>query len=154
MVVVSSLVALTAVATAAWAPAGVANSPRGTVALRGGVEATVRLSPANCTTGPGLTFLLDGVKGGSWDLLFLHASKPVGKRAAARIDLAGQGFRDNQAAVATWSGHERGGVSFGPGARSGAIRTTLRLVSSENGPAPTSVRVAATWSRGACKEAE
>jgi hypothetical protein len=139
---------------AAWAPAGVATAPRGTVVLRGGVKATVRLSPANCTTGPGLTFLLDGVKTGSWDLVFLRASKPAGKPAAASIDLVGQGFKKNQAAVATWSAHGRGGVSLGPAARFGAIRQTLRLVSSENGPAPTSVRVAASWGSGACKEAE
>jgi len=147
---------------AAAAPAGRADASRGTLALSGGITATIKLSPANCTTGPGQTFAVNGVSAGDWGLVFLKASNPAGRQGAAVLNLEAQGFRSQDAAVAIWSwsarknsGHlSEPSLHFSGDGQSGAISKTVPLVGSENGPTPAAVHVRATWSSGTCKASE
>ena len=127
--------------------------------LSGGIKATYKLSPANCTAGPGDSLSVVGGPGGGWESLYLTASDPKpGHRGSASVELNETGYKNSVSAVADWgwtaknnSGHISQPLSITSNGESGSIKTVLSVADVFDGPKIKPVTVTASWNPGTCK---
>jgi hypothetical protein len=149
------------IVSAVDAQTGDAPVPRvGVLALSGGIRASIRLQPGNCTIGPGNSLTISDVSGGGWSALFLFATdprRPYGGRA--EISLEGTGYTGYTGAVDVWkwkAGADAGTVNapslkFGAKGASGRIVRVLTVSLTDNAPPASPVDVNVSWDAGACR---
>jgi hypothetical protein len=129
-----------------------------TLVLTGGINATIRLTPANCSAGPGASLTVNDVPGGGWESLSLYGIDPApGRRGAAELDLNGSGFRKAPYAVDDWiwkatkRGHISRPLNIAANGAAGSIDVVVPVSDTFLAPKTKAVKVALTWHAGACK---
>jgi len=148
-----------AVAVGSQAAVATAAPKGGTLVLSGGINASFKLSPANCVAGPGDSLTINGLAGGGWTEIDFYVTDPIlGHRGAAQVDLDGSGYRTAPYGVDDWiwtakknSGHISKPVRITQKGASGAIDLVLPLSDTFDAPKTTSVKVTLAWSQGTCK---
>jgi hypothetical protein len=149
---------LLATAGALAIPAGAAAT--GVLVLSGGINATIRLTPSNCVSGPGASLTVNDVPGGGWGSLSVYAIDPLpGHRGTAELDLNGSGFTKAPYAINDWiwkatkGGHSSRPLNVATNGATGSIDVVAPLSDTFFAPKTTTkaVKVALTWHAGTCK---
>jgi hypothetical protein len=129
-----------------------------TLVITGGINATIKLTPANCVAGPGASLTVNDVSGGGWDSLDLYAVDPApGSRGTAEVDLNGSGFTKAPYAIDDWiwKGARRGHIvkplTVAANGTTGSIDLVAPVSDTFLGPKTSAVRIKVTWHAGTCK---
>ena len=162
-----------AVTVAGPSSAALASTPRaatGTLKITGGLNLTLKLTPANCLSyvsgasadaEDDLYVTLNGdYSYAGWSEIAFGITDPLpGKSGAAGVSLTATGYKTNAGAEDEWEwttkarGHVAiRGVSFALAGRAGSVDLTIPVYANDGGAKrPAKVRVSGSWGTATCR---